>query len=136
MANTPASLTEQIENIKNMQISYRVLHSTIDIIYDENTKIKIPLASITNKYRDFLNSIVVSFNLNEKEQERYMYNPKLLSEDLYQTTEMWNDILLLNQCVSISDFKPTVVKFYDPDRFKGLLNELMMLEEQNGEISY
>ena len=53
----------------------------------------------------------------------------MVSEELYGTTEFWDQILILNNAFSIIDFKPKVLKVYDPERLKLYLNEIMILEE-------
>lgn len=127
--NIPATLLEQVESIKELELSYRTLHESA-IISDSysNRVIQVPFLSITNKYKDYLSTIVQSEELNNFEQERYMFQPKTVSLDFYGTTEFWNDILILNNCYSVTTFKPKVLKFYDPKRLKVLLNEILILE--------
>lgn len=137
MAFIPATMPEQIENIKTLEISYRVLHPTIDMkdkVY--NKKITFPFSSIISKYKDHLSNIIVNTKLTEKEQETYMFKPKRLSEDLYGTTELWDTILLLNDCAFTSEFKPKILRVYDPARFKTFINEIMLLEAEQGNINY
>jgi hypothetical protein len=52
----------------------------------------------------------------------------MVSFDLYGTCEFWNDILILNECFSTYEFKPTTLKFYDPTQMKEYLNEILILE--------
>jgi len=133
----PSSMTEQIEQIKGLEISYRVLHPSAKI-NDKNNKryVNFPFSSIINKYKDFLYSFIITIALTEEEQNYYQYKPKMLSEDLYGTTELWDAILLLNNNVSVSEFKPKKLKLYDPAKFKRYLNEIMLLEEELGNITY
>ena len=123
----PSTLTEQIKEARNLAISYKTLHDScvINNKQDENS-IEIPFSSITNKYRVYLNQSVVQIQLTEEEERIYMYNPKMLSLDLYGTVEFWSDLLKLNNAVSILDFKPSMVKIYNPSSFKQCLNEILM----------
>ena len=138
MADTqiPSTITEQVEEIKNLEISYRVLHPFADM-YDESTNrnILFPFSSVITKYKDFLYNIITTVTLNEAEQLYYQFKPKLLSEDLYDTTELWDTLLILNNYVSVSEFKPKVLKVYDPERFKEYINEILLLEEEAGNIT-
>ena len=70
----PVSLTEQISEAEKLEISYRTLHPSYTI-YNEATDetIELPFSSITNKYRTYLLACVVSFQLNEDEQEKNTY---------------------------------------------------------------
>ena len=123
----PSTLTEQIKEARKLEISYKTLHDScvINNKQDENS-IEIPFSSITNKYRVYLNQSVVQIQLTEEEERIYMYNPKMLSLDLYGTVEFWSDLLKLNNAVSILDFKPSMVKIYNPSSFKQCLNEILM----------
>ena len=125
----PSTMPEQVSLAKELEISYRTLHPTA-VLYntESDTSIRIPFSSITNKYKDFLSTVVVSIALTPEEQEQYMFKPKALSVVLYDTTEFWNDLLILNNALSVIDFKPKMVKIYDPKRLKKVLNEIIMLE--------
>ena len=137
MATIPSTMPEQVSLVKDLQISYRILHPPIDIYNREtNTKIKVPFYSIINKYKDYLSNIVLEVALSDEEQVMYMYKPKLVSEDLYDTTELWDTILLLNDCASVIEFKPKMLKVYDPSQLKMVLNEIMIIEESSGNILY
>jgi|GEM_PF-2698112 len=133
----PSNYKEQIKNIKELEISYRNLHTNLKITNTNTSNdILVPFASITNKYRHYLEKIIIPIKLNEKEQIRYRYQPKKLSLELYGTTELWNDLLIINNCVSIRTFTPKVVKVYDPDNYKKYLNEIMIIEAELGNIIY
>lgn len=133
----PSSITEQYENAKSLEISYRVLHPSATMNDVNNDRIvKFPFSSIINKYKDFLYNIIIEIELNDEELEIYQYKPKMLSEDLYGTTELWDTILILNNATSVSEFKSKKIKLYDPARLKRYLNEIMLLEEELGNISF
>lgn len=127
----PASMTEQITDTKQLEISYRTLHTvgTINDIY-ANRVVKIPFASIFVKYKDFLDDIIVDFKLTEVQRRDLLFKPKMLSQFLYGTPELWFELLRLNKWASVTDFKPKeTIKVYDPGRLKDVLNEMMILEE-------
>ena len=126
----PASMDEQIADIKDLDISYRILHPAA-IIIDEYTSrnIRIPFSSLTSKYSNFLSTIIVEIELDDDEQVEYLFKPKALSNYLYGTTEFWNDLLILNNAYSTSEFKPRTVKVYDPNKFKKYINEILILED-------
>lgn len=126
----PASMDEQIADIKDLDISYRILHPAA-IIRDEYTSrnIRIPFSSLTSKYSNFLSTIIVEIELDDDEQVEYLFKPKALSNYLYGTTEFWNDLLILNNAYSTSEFKPSTVKVYDPNKFKKYINEILILED-------
>ena len=99
------NIVDQVEYIKNLDISYRTLHETLKIFDKEsNVTTIVPFRSFTNDYRDFFTNILVELKFEDYEKAMYRFNPKRLSNDLYDTTEFWNDILILNGCASVIDF--------------------------------
>lgn len=138
MAYIPSTVDEQYEYGKSLEISYRALHHDA-FLYDKqsNRTIRIPFMSILSKYRDFLDEIIVEQELTLDEQREYRWNPKKMSEDFFGTTEFWFMLLVLNNYKSVIEFQPKkYVKMYDPDRFKKYLNEIMILEDNLGLITY
>lgn len=125
----PSTIPEQIDLIKELEISYRTLHPNA-ILTDNQTGriINIPFNSIISKYRNFLDTLIIQIILDENLQNKYQFKPKLVSNDFYKTTELWDSILILNNAISLFDFKPTVLKLYDPNRLKDALNEIIVLE--------
>jgi hypothetical protein len=112
-----------------MEIKYSVLHPTIDIInLQTNTTIIVPFSSLTNKYRVFLSDIIIEKELTYEEKDRYWFKPKTFSQDMYETTQLWDTLLILNEYTSVTQFKPDIIKYYDPEEFKDYLNEIMILE--------
>ena len=125
----PSTMPEQVAMMSGMEINYRTLHPGV-VIHDQKSdrNIQIPFSSLTNKYRDFLSSIIITIPLDDVQMAFYRYKPKLVSEELYGTTEFWNDILILNQCVSVIEFTPKEILAYDPERFKDYINEILIQE--------
>lgn len=128
----PNNLQDQIEEVRDMDINYDILHPKANI-YDvqSNRNIIIPFHSYANKYRDYLSSIIISEKLSEEDKRKYHYRPKTVSLDKYGTTELWSDILILNDCFNISQFTPDVLKYYDPDEYKDYLNNILIIEGVN-----
>ena len=132
MAKIPANMEEHIEQIKKLEISYRNLHRTAIIENRDEAlgNIEIPFQSIFSKYRNFLKDIVLVVDLDDALSQRYMYNPRLMSYDIYGTVELWDELLRLNHCTSEVMFKPREnVRFYDTNMLKSYINEIMILEK-------
>lgn len=128
----PVTLHDQYEAIREKEISYKNLHKTA-VLYNEETgkNIEIPWDSISRKYSDALSKIRIQMILTDAMVLKYRFSPKLVSYDLYGTTEFWNDILILNNCGSTLDFRDIKRLFiYDPDELKALINEAMILENK------
>lgn len=120
---------DMIEDSKEEEISYRTLHTNA-FITDKNSNkdMKIPFLSLTNKYRDFLEKIVIEIPLEDDEAQVYKLRPKLLSEKLYGTTELWFTLLELNNLKSIIEFDLKTIRVYDPTEYKKYFNEILILE--------
>lgn len=129
MMDIPSSMTEHVQMIKNMDISYRVLHPPI-ILHNEETdkNIRIPFSSLLNQYRDYLSNIIISVPLNDVLRNKYRFKPKMVSDELYGTTELWDTILVLNNCFRVCEFDPKVLKIYDPEKLKEYINTILILE--------
>lgn len=76
-------------------------------------KIIVNESSIVDKYIEELEENKRSVQLTTKEYYKYRYNPKLLSYDVYGTTELWFFILMANELYSISEFDLQKLVLYD-----------------------
>ena len=69
-------------------------------------------------------------NKTDEEKNKYRYKQKKVSYDLYNTTEFWNDLLIINNFFSLSEFQPgETLKVYDPNKLKDYINEIMINEK-------
>lgn len=78
-----------------------------------NHKVVLNDQSIIDKYIEELNENKQIVEFNTEEYYKYRYNPKLLSYDVYGTTELWFFILMANELFSISEFNLRRVIMYD-----------------------
>ena len=125
----PSTMTEQVESAKNLEISYRILHPPITLHNEEtDINIEIPFSSLMNKYRDYLSDIIIEVPLDDVLQNKYRFKPKMISSEIYGTTELWDTILILNHYFRVSEFKPKVLKVYDPNRLKEYINTILIIE--------
>lgn len=122
-----STLQELIDSVKDMEISYRKLHTNI-FINNKGDTIKIPYKSILHTYLPFFQDTVVNARLNPDEIIMYRFKPKMLSYMLYDTTELWSALLELNGVTSIIDFDFSVPKVFEPKAFSKKLNEVMIME--------
>ena len=89
---------------------------------------------ISNKYTSELeeNKRIITFNT--KEYYKYRYNPKLLSYDIYGTTELWFFILMANELYSITEFDLRKLVLYDASIISKL-NKMLELDQEFLEIN-
>ena len=62
-----------------------------------------------------LKEIKIKVTLDENEYSKYRFNPKLLSYDIYGTTELWFLILEANELHSISQFDIKTIYLFSTD---------------------
>ena len=72
-----ATIQELIDSVKDMEISYRNLHTNVYIKNKDDT-IKIPYKSILKEYMPFLQSTVLNLQLTAPEVSLYRFKPKKL----------------------------------------------------------
>ena len=69
-----------------------------------NNNIQFTLKNIINSYLYELKSLSTNVYLSDKELKKYNYNPKLLSADVYGTTEFHYLIMMINGICNIKEF--------------------------------
>lgn len=127
----PSTITEEIDRSREYEISYKTLHNQVKIIDDEtNRLITIPFSSIIDKYKDALTGIEITLEFDDLLRNKFRYRPKMLSNSLYGTTELWSEILRLNHCAFKSQFDLAKVKVYDPDKLKDYINDIFIFEDR------
>lgn len=79
---------------------------------------RVPWDDFFIKYRKQLNQIVALYSVP---QDR-LYKPKMVSYELYGTTELWLGLLRLNNMRNISEFSLPIIKIYSPYQVKELID--------------
>jgi hypothetical protein len=107
-----STVSEFITDYSDQQISVSTLCYK-EVITSQDQKIVIPQSSILSKYDPILKEHLMTRTLTEEEVNKYYYNPKRLSYDLYGSVEYWELLLHANQIFSITEFSINPVKVYD-----------------------
>lgn len=122
------TIQDQIDSIEEEEISYRNFHTNA-YINSNGDIIKIPYKSILSEYREYFKDIIITAELTDPELYKYRYKPKLLSYDLYDTTELWSALLEINNMYSVIDFNlEKQPKIFHPEGLTEVLNEILILE--------
>lgn len=85
--------------------------------------------SILDKYKEDLNDILTTKTYTSEEKPKYLYNPWILSYDLYGSTAYWWLILQANNLYSAIEFDKTTVNIYS-DLLPYVVSTIMNLEEE------
>lgn len=80
--------------ISYTDLSYRETHDNISYV----------VKNVLNDYLPELKGMAKKILLSDKEYEKYKYKPKLLSYDIYGTTEYYIYILMVNDMCNIYEF--------------------------------
>ena len=75
-----------------------------DVFNTPNGKMIVNGSSVLDRYRNELSQYKTKLKLTSEEYRKYQYNPKVLSYDIYGTTELWFLILHANELTSVSQF--------------------------------
>jgi len=119
-----------ISDGKAALISLSKFYDTI-LIVDNNKPehiFRIPLQDTFLKYREHLANDISMYELPNS----FLYKPKLLSIELYGTTEMWLSILRLNNMRNVAEFNRPIVKVYTPASIRDLIQ---LFFKREGKIS-
>lgn len=120
------TIEDQIEDETEESMGYRKLHKYVKISdVESKSLLVVPLTSITNEYRHFLEDHIVEVELDDEEYAFFRHNPQAVSNEVYETVQYWGLILELNHCKSRIDFDKRVIKVYDPDTFEEVVEEIM-----------
>lgn len=87
-----------------------------------------PISDILSRYKDILEANTIEVSLNSDEVNKYIYNPNILSYDLYKTTELWFVLMYINNAINFSKFRfVKKLKIYDPNKLD-VLNKIVNIE--------
>lgn len=132
-----AGNSENIYTLSDFTREYSVEDLRVDafhlkeVFFQNGMKHKIVVNgdNIADKYSAELeeNKKIVEFTT--KEYYKYRYNPKLLSYDVYGTTELWFFILMANEIYTITEFDLRKVKMFDA-AIISKLNRMLELDKE------
>lgn len=109
-----STITEFISQYNSEEIisSAFFLKQVFDV---DGDKMLVNLNNLVMKYMSELKDIKVKVTLTTEEYRKYQYNPKVLSYDIYGTTELWFLILEANELHSASQFDLKTLYLFKTD---------------------
>ena len=123
-------LNNYINDGQTAPISLKKIYDTILVtdVNDRSNIYRIPFADIFLKYKEQFADAIQNYGLSDF----YFYKPKLLSYELYGTTELWIALLRVNGMRNISEFNKSIIKVYTPDQLQDLIQ---IFFKREGKIS-
>lgn len=119
-------IDQAIRDAAKDTISMSNLYDTI-LVGDKNddTNIfRIPTNDFFLKYKDELEPIKQMYQI----PDTMFYKPKMVSYEIYGTTELWLAILRANNMRNTSEFHYPYIKVYNPDSLKNLIKTFFKRE--------
>ena len=134
--------SENIYTLSNFIREYGVEELRVDAFHLKevffqdgmNHKIVVNGDNIADKYAIELEENKKTVEFTTKEYYKYRFNPKVLSYDLYGTTELWFFILMANEIYTISEFDFKKLKLFDASIISKL-NRMLELDKEFLEIN-
>ena len=103
------------------------LYDTILISNPDKTHIfRVPTSDFFIKHREELYDATIYITV----PERAFYKPKVISLQYYGTTELWVSLLRVNGMKTVMDFHLPVIKIYEPNRLKDLIDIFFKREKK------
>ena len=118
-----ATMDKYVESGLDLPFSH-----TSNLFRTREGDVVVPYQSIVCRYYDSLKSYIIEKTFTTKEFERYKFNPRFLSYDLYGTPELWAELLYINNMVSMSEFKKTTIKIFTPAIIDALIEIKLIIE--------
>lgn len=107
--------------ISYTKLCYRERHGDISYV----------VKNVLDDYIYEMKTLAVKVQLDSKELMKYKYNPKVLSYDLYGTTEFYPFILILNDMCNIREFDQDILWMVPKTRLLSFLSDIYNIESSD-----
>lgn len=112
-------MNKYISDGNNSVVSLKNLYETLLVTDEEGNKLfKIPLNDFFIRYKNQLRDIVEFHSI----PLTMFYRPKMVSLELYSTTELWLALLRLNGMRNITEFHYPIIQIYNSSELFNLIN--------------
>lgn len=116
-----------IESSEYESISYNAL-SLFEKFDDE---IYMITHNVLNDYIEELEDLSVTVTLTDEEYNKYLYKPKLLSYDVYGTTELYFVIMIINRICNVKEFNFKKLKMLKLSTLESSISAIYNSEKHN-----
>lgn len=122
-------INEFIADGQKASLSLKNFYDTILVgdVHNPDHIYRTPIGDFFTKYREQLITTIQWYNL----PQIMFYKPKMVSLELYGTTELWLSLLRVNEMTNITEFHQPMIKVYNPDQVKELITIFFKREGKN-----
>ena len=123
-SHTISSLIDNGNNSSNLTYDKFCIYEKI------NEELYVPFKNVLNDYMDELKQLSVLVELSDSEYNKYMYKPRLLSYDIYGTTDLYHVILNINNIFNEKQFKPKKLRLIKKKELVEALSQIYNSEKE------
>lgn len=119
-------LEQYIKDGKQATISLKNLYESL-LVTNSNNKNHIFRTSFDDffiQHRDHIKDCINLFQISDI----MYYKPKMVSHELYGTTELWISLLRINNMTRISEFHYPLIKIYNPNKLEAYIQTFFKRE--------
>lgn len=124
-----SSVEEFIEMGSADDITYHNFSILEKFTKEDGVDIEYAINNVIYNYMDEIKDKVVELELSDDDYAKYKYKPKLLSYDVYKTTEIYFIIMAINGICSVKDFTKKKLKMLYTQDLIELVNQIYAAEQ-------
>ena len=125
MANVDyVSIEDFINSKQEVYMSYDFM-----TLYDKIENGIFASYNVLNDYLDEIKNLAVEVTLSDEMFRKYEYKPKLLCYDIYGYKELYFIILVINEMISVKDFRKKKIKMLYVEDMNNLITHLIKAEK-------
>ena len=113
--NNSSTIADYVRAYETEPITYSNFYLAQVLTGNNNRKMLVNFNSIVVKYMPELKKMIEKVTLSPEDYAKYRFNPKLMSFDLYGTTELWFLLLDINELHSVSEFDLRTLYIFQSD---------------------
>lgn len=122
------TIQDFIQEYEDETLSFNTLQFKEIIKKNDSSKMILASDTILLKYNEELRNATDLLTLSDAEVNKFAYNPKFLSYELYGTTELWFLLLHANEMHYASQFSINPVRVYNAS-IVGIIDRILSLEK-------
>ena len=102
--------TTTIEDFVASGNSISISYQNLSFLRTLDNGTSLSILNVIADYIDEISNVCVNVSLNQAQQFKYFYKPKLLCHDIYGNPELYYIILLINDMADVKEFTKPVIK--------------------------